>query len=792
MRIILFLFFSAITCSGILAQNIENDIESDEWYKIHETNTLIMYVKFDIPDANKMCIGNNSIVPFIYRYKGSLMNREQYAVWELDYLDCGGITKKMTAFAPLSTLCGDWKNWNELEEFHYKESEEFVTAKKLVELRGSVYADKHNSPNSVQTTLKESIDPLFITTSKSTVRPLEEVVLTVEGGSLGQGGGWKLYEGSCGGSLIASSNDRSIKINPKKSSIYFIRAEGTHNNTNCVQIEINVDKSSKPPTSIEGLNEVCEGSSITLKQIGGELGPDSKWCWYADACGSNLIKKSTIASFEDTPKKTTVYWLRSESDDGMEKGPCIEKKVIVEVRPTSEFEIRNISNSSLICEGEDIVLKAVGILVEGASWVWKENNTKLSNNSNEIKRKPSKNSSYQLQIFSNSCGISEQSHIIEIQVYKKSISPNAITQRFDPKKSTKSQLYLEGGYLAEKSEWVWYYYNEKGKQVEIKRSKDDYLDVERGYAGKIIYLKAQGIFCLDETSAIQSKEVTFRKKSDASSGSGFALRYPSSKGKWFHFGLQGGVEYFSISDSIQNVDNSGDKESYTIESLTYFVGGEIHPIFKDQFYLGFHGGYGQYFKNYLNYEQAINPKNELRQTGSGEMTYFGGEMGWTISREHAAKMFIRYTRSGYQNNLTIDYAVFDSLSESFVSDRIYGNSQNVVIDRVTLGFRFGAFNARGKSNKLGNPKFANPFDLMINLHHQEYMEQTRMLQDFSSFSSIGNWRVGAGIGFWKHNILRIGFNIGFNSNFNQMFSSGNQLRPDYFVASIAYNFDLFR
>jgi hypothetical protein len=437
-------------------------------------------------------------------------------------------------------------------------------------------------------------------------------------------------------------------------------------------------------------------------------------------------------------------------------------------------------------------LKAVGILVEGANWIWKENNVKLPTNNNEIKIKPSKTSSYQLQLSSNACGISEQSDIIEIQVYKKSISPKAITQRFDPKKTNKSRLVIEGGYLAEKSDWVWYHYNAKGKQVELKRSKDDYLDVERGYTGKIIYVKAQGIYCLDETSSIQSKEVTIRKKSDASSGSGFALRYPSSQGKWFHFGLIGGVEYVSISDSIQNINNSGDKESYNIESLTYFVGGEIHPIFKDQFYLGFHGGYGQYFKNYLNYEQVINPKNELKQTGSGEMTYVGGEMGWTISREHAAKMFVRYTRTGYHNNLTVDYAVFDSLSESFVSDRIYANSQNIVIDRVSLGFRFGAFNARGKSNKFGNPKLANQFDLIINLHHQQYMEKSRMLQDFSSFSSIGDWRVGAGIGFWKHNVLRIGFNIGFNSNFSQMFSSGNQFRPDYFVASIAYNFDIFR
>jgi hypothetical protein len=768
----------------------ESDIESDKWYEIYTSSSLTLYVQFFLPPANEIC-RSNSPITFVYRYKGNLAPSEQYAIWELDYLDCGGITKKMTAYAPMSSACQGWRGFSPGQEFNFRERDEIVTARELVELRGfNKGPNSYSSPGNTEVVLKESITPERLTTSKRTVRPGEEITLTVEGGALGEKAFWELYDGSCGKDFLRSFSERSTKIIAKNSTVYYVRAIGDNNETNCVEIEINVDKSSTPPSHIMGQDEVCNGAPVNLQQKGGELGPDSQWYWYMDACGNTEIGRG--ASIQHTPSKTTLYYVRSQSNDGNELGPCAEKKVV-------GVSILNKSGADKICEGVEVILKADGQLVEGAYWVWQENNLEISRDI-EIKRSPLENAEYTLYIASDACGPSEKFGSKNIEVYKKSRPPEAITQKFNPEKNNKSSLVLEGGYLAENSEWRWYIYDPSKinkKKIDLKdyivKGRDESIPVEKKWGGNSVYVIAYGDFCNDETRPVIALESIQKKvKSKKTSNGNFSLRYAKSGGKWFHFGIQAGANYLNLKDSIDNINDSNDKKSYNVQSLAYFVGGELHPLFFDQFYLGVHGGYGLFAKNYRNYSQITNSNPDRLETGNGSLSYFGGETGWTISKEHAAKMFVKYTRTGYNNNLVVEEKEYDPVIGQYVFQTPYENVNTIVIDRLSFGFRFGAFDCRGKTNKSAKPKLGRSFDFMVNMHNKDNLVSSDLLSDFSSFSQFKDWKIGFEMAHWKHNVFRIGFNFGFNSSFSQLFSKGNEFMPDYFTATFAYNFDLFR
>ena len=132
---LLCLFVFIVLHQGTLQAQIE-DIESDEWYKIYDGSGLKAYVRFDVPPANVIC-GSNSKVKFEYKYLGTLRPSKSFAMWELDYLDCSGIAYKLTGYAPISSACANMNNVDKNEEFHFRETDEVITAKQLVELRAN-------------------------------------------------------------------------------------------------------------------------------------------------------------------------------------------------------------------------------------------------------------------------------------------------------------------------------------------------------------------------------------------------------------------------------------------------------------------------------------------------------------------------------------------------------------------------------------------------------------------------------------------------------------------------------
>jgi hypothetical protein len=65
----------------------------------------------------------------------------------------------------------------------------------------------------------------------------ENITLTLNGGTLGHNAVWRWYAGGCGSGPVIGTGT-SITVTPSVTTTYYARAEGTCNNTSCVQLQV--------------------------------------------------------------------------------------------------------------------------------------------------------------------------------------------------------------------------------------------------------------------------------------------------------------------------------------------------------------------------------------------------------------------------------------------------------------------------------------------------------------------------------------------------------------------------
>ena len=91
------------------------------------------------------------------------------------------------------------------------------------------------------------------------------ITLTVNGGFLGTVAQWQWYSRSCGGT--AAGTGSSITVTPSTTTTYYVRAEGSCNNTICRSIVVNVSTvapTNPAPTITTAPNAVCSGNGNTV------------------------------------------------------------------------------------------------------------------------------------------------------------------------------------------------------------------------------------------------------------------------------------------------------------------------------------------------------------------------------------------------------------------------------------------------------------------------------------------------------------------------------------------------
>lgn len=114
--------------------------------------------------------------------------------------------------------------------------------------------------------LSNSNAPTSINASTNPICSGSSINLSLSGGNLGSGASWAWYSGSCGGTPIGTGN--SINVTPGSTTTYFVRAEGSCNNTSCASLSCVVNA---VPTANAGNPAVlnCISPSLTLSGSGG-------------------------------------------------------------------------------------------------------------------------------------------------------------------------------------------------------------------------------------------------------------------------------------------------------------------------------------------------------------------------------------------------------------------------------------------------------------------------------------------------------------------------------------------
>ncbi len=117
---------------------------------------------------------------------------------------------------------------------------------------------------------------------------------------------------------------------------------------------------------------ICAGTSVNLKQIGGQLGPNQNWEWYTGSCGGTRISSNnnSDASFSVTPAVTTTYFVRAVGGTCGSTGICKSVTVVVNTNGTISYTSGN--QNLTICKNTLItpVVYTVGGGANTASIVW--------------------------------------------------------------------------------------------------------------------------------------------------------------------------------------------------------------------------------------------------------------------------------------------------------------------------------------------------------------------------------------------------------------------------------------
>ena len=134
-----------------------------------------------------------------------------------------------------------------------------------------------------------AVAPTSITSSvPGCLKSGNTATLTMNGGSLPNGGNFEWYKDVCGtGTFLGTGN--SINVSPTSPTNYFVRAVDGCGITSCATINIVVGDSSVAPTSITGVNSICQNVTFKLKRVGGSLGTGAAWHWYRTACGGSGV-----------------------------------------------------------------------------------------------------------------------------------------------------------------------------------------------------------------------------------------------------------------------------------------------------------------------------------------------------------------------------------------------------------------------------------------------------------------------------------------------------------------------
>ncbi|MCB9187956.1 MAG: gliding motility-associated C-terminal domain-containing protein [Flavobacteriales bacterium] len=297
-----------------------------------------------------------------------------------------------------------------------------------------------------------SNDPVSVIVSDPSVCPGTTTTLSVIGGSLGAGANWQWYNGTCGGLNVGTGS--TIAVNPTLTSTYYVRAEGSCNNTACVNETINVETLSTDPTgATSSANNICPNTSVDLMVNGGTLGDGANWEWYQGSCGGVYLGSGSVLSV--SPSSTTTYYVRAEGN--CNNTACESVTVTVRALPSPPTSI--MASNGTVCPGGNVTLSTNGGTLIGADdWVWYEGGCGAGasiGNGNSISTNPTGTTTYFVRA-EGVCGNSSCTDVT-ITTYALSNDPvSVIASDASICPGDNTTLSVIGGSLGASANWQWF------------------------------------------------------------------------------------------------------------------------------------------------------------------------------------------------------------------------------------------------------------------------------------------------------------------------------------------------
>ena len=159
-------------------------------------------------------------------------------------------------------------------------------------MRGEGICNTTNCLNITITVNDSSVMAMGIVTTQDTLCPGQSTTLGITGGTLGTSAGWHWYQGQCGGSAISSG--LTITVSPATTAVYYLRAEGICNTTQCINKIITVKTNSILPAALTTTQgTIINGTSTQLGMTGEITGTGGTWNWYTVSCGGTAAGNGT-------------------------------------------------------------------------------------------------------------------------------------------------------------------------------------------------------------------------------------------------------------------------------------------------------------------------------------------------------------------------------------------------------------------------------------------------------------------------------------------------------------------
>jgi len=703
--------------------------------------------------SKNSCDDGGKAFKYRYRLNGYVnKNFEQYLTWKMNYKGCNGELFFEQIALPIGGAEAEQNfGTGQLMDLYFYDPLNFkFTCLALVEPFYDVKLSALKSTGIGKPQYFISKEPTGILGEKN-LRIGQSTELKVKDGSLGMGAQWVWYRENCGVDSIGVGE--SITVNPADTTTYYVRAEGRINKTACAKITINVDARSTSPLKISGNTKVCKGLSTQLSVVGGSLGLDAEWVWYANDCNGSKIGKGISINVQSS--STTTYLVRAESRFNTTAAAKIQIEVFENSTDPDSIFCRG---PKIICEGEKVLLEVKGgKLAKDATWKWSLSSCTgdSENQGNSVEFKPMVTSTY----FVSGKGFCNTTNcvFVTIQVNRKSQSPAYISGELI--KYKKAILTVQNGELGKDADWFWYKKSCKRRKA-IGRGESIVIKTRKPTK---YFVKAKGL--CNETNCSEILINPIKKRS-------LDKTYASNYKKLVHFGVGGGLEWLQLSElanyKTTTVGVVAISDSMPVNISGFGVKGEIsfYPYMKDYLSLGFIASGAVTFKEKTQMELNTLEHFYYKRFSLETELAFGF---------NPVKALFKLKRGSVFTDYSSTYTLRGNVQEKSLNQTVYSET-------ISAGLRFGRYEKKTKYKR------GNSFDVLATFTKNEGDINALKFADYNGFS---NWQVGGALSYWRQSAIRFQFDVRLNTlkkDFN--FKTADYSKANYQI-SLILNLNLF-